>query len=62
MIVRVAIPLSMLFAFCGHVSFRHRGQLAEPGSDRLRMIVDSSVVRVEIACGTLPTAKIGTGR
>ena len=36
MIVALAIPLSMLFAFCGHVSVRHRGQSAEPGGDRLR--------------------------
>ena len=36
MIVALAIPLSMLFAFCRHATVRHCGQLAEPGGDRLR--------------------------
>ena len=35
-IVALAIPLSMLFAFCGMLQVWHFGQLAEPGRDRLR--------------------------
>ena len=36
MIVALAIPLSMLFAFCRHAAVRHRRQPAQPGGDRLR--------------------------
>ena len=36
LIVALAIPLSMLFAFCRHAAVRHRRQPAEPGRDRLR--------------------------
>ena len=36
LIVALAIPLSMLFAFYRDVAVRHRGQSAQPGGDRLR--------------------------
>ena len=36
MIVAVAIPLSMLFAFAGMLRFGIAASLLEPGGDRLR--------------------------
>ena len=47
LIVALAIPLSMLFAFCGHAAVRHPASLLSLGAIDFGMIVDSSVVMVE---------------
>ena len=47
MIVAVAIPLSMLFAFCGMLRFGIAASLLSLGAIDFGMIVDSSVVMIE---------------
>ena len=47
MIVALAIPLSMLFAFCGMLRFGISASLLSLGAIDFGMIVDSSVVMVE---------------
>ncbi|HEY2883409.1 MAG TPA: CusA/CzcA family heavy metal efflux RND transporter [Pirellulales bacterium] len=47
MIVALAIPLSMLFAFCGMLKFGISASLLSLGAIDFGMIVDSSVVMVE---------------
>ena len=47
MIVALAIPLSMLFAFCGMLRFSISASLLSLGAIDFGMIVDSSVVMVE---------------
>src|SRR4029079_3929822 len=47
MIVALAIPLSMLFAFCGMLRFGIAASLLSLGAIDFGMIVDSSVVMIE---------------
>jgi cobalt-zinc-cadmium resistance protein CzcA len=47
LIVAVAIPLSMLFAFCGMLRFGIAGSLLSLGALDFGLVVDSSVVMVE---------------
>src|SRR6185369_17069039 len=46
-IVALAIPLSMLFAFCGMLRFGIAASLLSLGAIDFGMIVDSSVVMIE---------------
>jgi cobalt-zinc-cadmium resistance protein CzcA len=47
LIVALAIPLSMLFAFCGMLQFGIAGSLLSLGAIDFGLVVDSSVVMVE---------------
>lgn len=47
LIVAAAIPLSMLFAFCGMLAFGISGNLMSLGAIDFGLVVDGSVVMVE---------------
>ena len=61
LIVAAAIPLSMLFAFCGMLRFGIAASLLSLGAIDFGMIVDSSVVMIE-NCVRHLASDAGTGR
>ncbi len=61
LIVAAAIPLSMLFAFCGMLRFGIAASLLSLGAIDFGMIVDSSVVMIE-NCVRHLASEAGTGR
>ena len=62
LIVALAIPLSMLFAFCGMLQFGIAASLLSLGAIDFGMVVDSSIVMVENCVRRLAHAAPGKSR
>jgi cobalt-zinc-cadmium resistance protein CzcA len=62
MIVALAIPLSMLFAFCGMLQFGIAASLLSLGAIDFGMVVDSSIVMIENCVRRLAHAPRGKSR
>ncbi|HET6880161.1 MAG TPA: efflux RND transporter permease subunit, partial [Pirellulales bacterium] len=62
LIVALAIPLSMLFAFCGMLQFGIAASLLSLGAIDFGMVVDSSIVMIENCVRRLARAPRGKSR